>query len=64
MFKAVTHEIAWNIWGTMFLYTEAKQRAGEMEVVRQGLQSHAEEHVLKAKGNEEPLQADKKGRVM
>lgn len=31
-----------------------------MEVVRQGLQSHAEEHVLKAKGNEEPLQADKK----
>ena len=61
MFKAVIHEIAWNIWGTMFWYTEAKQRAEEMEVVRQGLQSHAEEHVSKLKAMRSHCRLTKKG---
>lgn len=44
--------------GNCLVYKEHRREQQKMELGRQGLQSHAEEHVHEAKGNEESLEDD------
>lgn len=55
----------WNSMGYLgnyvLVYKEHSREQQQMELERQGLQSHVEEYVLETKGNEKPLKDDKKG---